>query len=109
METHLAMFRTVKISPGPQPMIVVSGTLASAPAISFLLSQKRATYNQSTGSQVVDLGNDEGRTTLQLQPVGGRKRHSRQDPFPTSCPTKLYFSRRARSDYQLTPHQANVV
>jgi len=62
------MFRTVKISPGPQPMIVVSGTLASAPDISFLHVQQQATYNQSRGSRASDQGNDGEKTIYQLQP-----------------------------------------
>ena len=105
---HLAILRTVKISPGPQPMIVVSGTLASAPALQRLLSQSylMMPYIQSIKFQVVVQGNDGGRTTHQVKPDFNRKEHSRQDPSPTSCQTKLYFERTARSDCQLTPSQS---
>lgn len=81
-----------------------SGVGTCSSALSFLVIST-TTYIQSIKSQVAVQGNDEGRTTNQLKPSSGGQRHSRQDPSPTSCQTKLYFERKARSDCQLTPSQ----
>lgn len=100
MTAYLAILRTQKISPGEQPMMVVSGTLASAP-----IHQRHpgAVEGEHT-SNPQDLRSLSREMSREELPISLRyatyKDALHLDPCPTSFPTMPCSSRKAHSTCQ---------